>query len=496
MNAPSSKSKFLPAFVTTSLIVIVLLVIYSLSGKPLSIEVWHQDKLSEEFSADRLGKDINSFADYRRLEERLFRELEEDIYSRTSTGPDQLLNRFSKDSMADPTRREPNWNRSFELNSDGASGAVLLLHGMSDSPYSLRALGEQLALLNYRVLGLRIPGHGTAPSGLKYVVWQDMAAAVTLAARHLYSPSGSGALHIIGYSNGASLALDYSLRALADNTLPEPSSLVLISPSIRVHPAAGLARFKNALAVVPGLGGWAWLDVMDEFDPYKYNSFATNAGAQVHAITTNVNRRIQQHAGNPAASGDLPPMLVLNSTVDATVTTDAVVNSLLKRLPAGRNELVLFDINRDAVVQSTLMVSDPGPLTRRLMADENLPFAVTIVSNKELDSTDVVARYRPSQAKDVAAVTPLGMTWPAGVISLSHVAMPFPPDDPLYGQSDPGDSDAVFLGNLAIKGERGLLKLPADWLLRLRHNPFYDYLETRAVDWLEQNGDRNQASFR
>jgi hypothetical protein len=88
------------------------------------------------------------------------------------------------------------------------------------------------------------------------------------------------------------------------------------------------------------------------------------------------------------------------------------------------------------------------------------------------------------------------MTWPAGVISLSHVAMPFPPDDPLYGQSDPGDSDAVFLGNLAIKGERGLLKLPADWLLRLRHNPFYDYLETRAVDWLEQNGDRNQASFR
>ena len=496
MNAPSSKSKFLPAFVTTSLIVIVLLVIYSLSGKPLSIEVWHQDKLSEEFSADRLGKDINSFADYRRLEERLFRELEEDIYSRTSTGPDQLLNRFSKGSMADPTRREPNWNRSFELNSDGASGAVLLLHGMSDSPYSLRALGEQLALLNYRVLGLRIPGHGTAPSGLKYVVWQDMAAAVTLAARHLYSPSGSGALHIIGYSNGASLALDYSLRALADNTLPEPSSLVLISPSIRVHPAAGLARFKNALAVVPGLGGWAWLDVMDEFDPYKYNSFATNAGAQVHAITTNVNRRIQQHAGNPAASGDLPPMLVLNSTVDATVTTDAVVNSLLKRLPAGRNELVLFDINRDAVVQSTLMVSDPGPLTLRLMADENLPFAVTIVSNKELDSTDVVARYRPSQAKDVAAVTPLGMTWPAGVISLSHVAMPFPPDDPLYGQSDPGDSDAVFLGNLAIKGERGLLKLPADWLLRLRHNPFYDYLETRVVDWLEQNGDRNQASFR
>ena len=142
------------------------------------------------------------------------------------------------------------------------------------------------------------------------------------------------------------------------------------------------------------------------------------------------------------------------------------------------------------------MISDPGPLTRRLMSDENLPFAVTLVRNKELDSMDVVAGHKPSQAKEVAAITPLGLTWPAGVISLSHVAMPFPPDDPLYGELNPEDADSVFLGNLAIKGERGLLKLPADWLLRLRHNPFYDYMETRVVDWLDKNTDRDEASFR
>jgi hypothetical protein len=235
---------------------------------------------------------------------------------------------------------------------------------------------------------------------------------------------------------------------------------------------------------------------MDEFDPYKYNSFATNAGAQVHAITTDVDRRIQQHAGNPNRSRELPPIMVLNSAVDATVTADAVVNSLLMRLPAGRNELVLFDINRDAVVQSTLMVSDPGPLTRRLMADKDLPFAVTIVSNEGPDSSSVVARYKAWQAKQAAVVKPIGMSWPAGVISLSHVAMPFPPDDPLYGELNPQYADSVFLGNLAIKGERGLLKLPADWLLRLRHNPFYDYMETRVVDWLDKNTDRDPASFR
>ena len=46
-----------------------------------------------------------------------------------------------------------------------------------------------------------------------------------------------------------------------------------------------MAGFKNALAVLPGLGGLAYLSIMDEFDPYKYNSFATNAGAQVHRLT-------------------------------------------------------------------------------------------------------------------------------------------------------------------------------------------------------------------
>ena len=38
---------------------------------------------------------------------------------------------------------------------------------------------------------------------------------------------------------------------------------------------------------------------------------------------------------------------------------------------------------------------------------------------------------------------------------------------------------------MAIQGERGLLKLPSDWLLRLRHNPFYDYLERRVLEWVD-----------
>ncbi len=461
-------------------------VVFSVQGcsSGPTLKLWHTEVLTEEFTADMADGQVRSIDDYLALEQRLFRQLDENVYAKTASGPAHALERYSTGSTADPTRRQPNWNRSFELTSSPAVGGVLLLHGMSDSPYSLRALGEALNLRGYRVLGLRLPGHGTAPSGLRHVTSQDMAAAVNLGMEHLASNLGSKPIHIIGYSVGASLALNFTLDAIEERIAPIPTSLVLISPAIGVHPAAALAGVKNIAAALPGLGGLAYLTVMAEFDPYKYNSFATNAGSQVHRMTRDVDRRIQALARDPAAVDKLPPILVLKSTVDSTVTTDAVVDNLLMRLPVGRNELVLFDINRNAAIKSTLLVSDPGPLTNRLMADQSLPFAVTFVTNKNPHSSNVVARRKASFTRGTSDIDNLGLAWPRGVVSLSHVALPFPPDDPLYGQRPPKDNDLVFLGDLAIKGERGLLKIPGEWLLRQRYNPFYSYLQTRVLQWL------------
>ncbi|MGD9331434.1 MAG: hypothetical protein PVJ53_08980, partial [Desulfobacterales bacterium] len=84
----------------------------------------------------------------------------------------------------------------------------------------------------------------------------------------------------------------------------------------------------------------------------------------------------------------------------------------------------------------------------------------------------------------------LDLDWPSGVISLSHLALPIPPDDPLYGQSPPKDRRRLFLGRMAVQGERGLLKLPENWFLRLRHNPFYTYLEARTHAWIDARSQR------
>jgi len=454
--------------------------VFTLGCGGLTLKPWHTEKLTEEFTAG-MADEIRTFDDYGQLEDRLFAQLEEKVYAGTPSGPEYALVRYSVGSAADPQHRRPNWNRSFEFVANQPVGGVLLLHGMSDSPYSLRALGQKLNQRNFWVIGLRLPGHGIAPSGLLSISWQDMAAAVRLGMKHLGSKIGQKPIHIVGYSNGAPLAINFSLDALEGKALTVPASLVLISPAIGIHAAAGLAKWKRRLSYLPGLGGLAWLSVMPEFDPYKYNSFATNAAEQVHSLTRSVARRIAARARSDADSF-LPPTLVFKSSVDATVSTDAVVDRLLKHLKPDRHELVLFDINRFAA-KSSLLISDPTPLTARLMADKSLPFVVTLVNNENPASRSVLARRKPPFSAEASRNAPLNLAWPQGVISLSHVALPFPPDDPLYGQTPPDKEGILFLGRMAIQGERNLLKIPYSFLVRLRYNPFYTYLETRVLEW-------------
>ena len=438
--------------------------------------------LEGEFSVGD-SADVDSFEKYLELEEALFAELDERIYGNNPTGAEHALERYSRGSLADPAARTPNWNRSFELANATPAGGVLLLHGMSDSPYSLRALGKTLQQQGYHVVGLRMPGHGTAPSGLLRVSWQDMAAIVDLGVQYLSRQLAGGPVHIIGYSTGAALALDYSLRAEQSTTLTLPDSLVLISPAIGISPAAVLAKWTRRLSLLPGLGHLAWLDLMPEFDPYKYNSFATNAAEQVNALTRSVTNRI---AAREQPRSPLPPILILKSTVDATVSNNAVVDRLLSKLDADRHEMVLFDINRFAA-NASLLTEDPGPFTRRLLADQNLPFGLTLVENSSNDSRSVTARYKAPFEAAPSREEPLEYAWPTGVFSLSHVALPFPPNDPLYGQQAPAEKGQLFLGKQALQGERNVLKIPGDFLLRLRYNPFYSYLEKRTLGWLQAN---------
>jgi len=95
-----------------------------------------------------------------------------------------------------------------------------------------------------------------------------------------------------------------------------------------------------------------------------------------------------------------------------------------------------------------------------------------------------LARGRPQNRKSAHHGKARDASWPAGVFSLSHVAVPFRSDDPLHGTAEATRKTGLPLGSLNARGESGVLRISDGQLLRLRHNPFYDYTENHAVEWL------------
>ena len=460
--------------VVSTALLITGAVMYVNRGPALSI--WHLVELDEEYTA---GSDVASFAEYRELEDRLFAQLEQEIVAEVPVGPAFAFNRYSHGSISNPDRWPVNWNRSFELAVAKPRAGVLLLHGMSDAPYSLRGLGQKFHRAGAHVVGLRIPGHGTVSSGLVTATWHDMAAATRLALAHVAEAVGDAPIFLVGYSNGGALAVEYVLSTLGDKEAVRPAGVLLLSPAIGVSPIAAFAVWQARLGWLLGIERLAWNSTGVEYEPFKYGGFAVNAGDQVYRITDEI-RRLLTELKPTGRLDELPPILAFQSLVDATVSVPALVKGLFEHLPRSvPHELVLFDVNRRSEVLS-LLRSDPADTFGPMFKDETLPFTLCVLGNRSEQTMKVRIQCRkPDQANPTSQ--PLDLSWPYDVYSLAHVALPFAPDDPFYGHLHPERSPAFQVGGLALRGERGVLAIPASALLRLTWNPFYSYLEERAL---------------
>ncbi|MEN9019912.1 MAG: alpha/beta fold hydrolase [Verrucomicrobiaceae bacterium] len=453
--------------------------VYVLNNRA-DLHLWHEVDLDEEF---KTSSDVDDFADYLALEDRLFAQLESEVYANTPATEGQSINRFEKGSMMDPTSMKTNWNRTFELTQTSPRAGVLLLHGMSDSPYSLRHLGKTFHEAGASVIGLRIPGHGTAPSGLVETTWKDMAAAVRLAAKHLKESIGDRPLYLVGYSNGGALSVIYATESVNDPSLPRPDGLLLLSPEIGVSKAAALAVWQGRIGHWLGLEKLAWNSISMEYDPFKYGSFAVNAGDQAHRITTEIDKRLGKMAQDGAMQ-NFPRTLAFQSSVDATVSTTALISRLFDRLPDQGHELILFDINRLALVEH-LLSKDPADQLEGLLAETDHTFSLTVVSNsmeEGVPSLRVHLRRREAGTMETIEKS-TEMSWPDETFSLSHIAIPFPENDSLYGSGEGGK--VPTLGNRALRGERGTLLISPGEMLRQKWNPFYSWLEQKSLTFTE-----------
>ncbi len=297
---------------------IIGLIVFTLYMRSLpTLSTWHTTILENEFT---LESKVKNLEEYMALEEKLFEELEKKVYNNLLPEEQNSINRYSKNSYADPRRWSINGNRSFEFPHTNPKGAVLLLHGMSDSPYSLHHQAKLLHQKGLYVVGVRLPGHGTIPSGLRNLQWEEMAAVVKLGMAHLKTKVPNKPIHMMGYSTGAPLALNYTLHALdEDSTLTLPTSLIFYSPAIGVSKAAPLAVWQSRVGYLLGLPKLEWNALLPEFDPYKYGSFAVNAGDQVYRLSNEVQKQFDALEKHPSKKA-FPPVLSFSSILDSTVS--------------------------------------------------------------------------------------------------------------------------------------------------------------------------------
>jgi len=253
--------------------------------------------------------------------------------------------------------------------------------------------------------------------------------------------------------------------------------LVLLSPAIGVSPTAAFAVWQARLAGWLGIRKLAWVEVLPEYDPHKYSSFPVNAADQIYAGTRLIEKHITE-LGKTGAVAGMPRILAFQSVADDTVSTPAVINALFGRLAPNGHELVLFDINRASDVAALYLPGAPDVMDH-LLQGSALPFDLTILTNANPESSEVTALRRKAGAAAEAGIA-TNLKWPVGVFSLSHVALPFPPADPLYGAQPPARQSSIYLGKPGAYGERGVLAIAPAELMRLRHNPWFDYLWTRT----------------
>jgi alpha-beta hydrolase superfamily lysophospholipase len=474
---------FLNMIFTGFLVIILALVLWVRMASSLpDLQGWHLQFPQSEFCADD-AKINYSLDDYIEQEQRVFDELETLIAGPWANQIAGAFSRFCPESVSNPeTVVDRNWNRTYILKAAKPIGGVLLLHGLSDSPYSLRAIGQRLHAEGYTVIWLRLPGHGTCPSALANVSSADWAAAVKVAMCGLRDQLPVGTPLVLGgYSNGGALSILYTLAALNDASLPNPKAIILFAPMIGINPMARITLLYHMVALVSRNQKAQWSSIAAEFDPFRYSSWPMNASVQSWGVTQAVERQL----ANLQKSGrmnELPPILAMQSVVDSTIVVAKLITSLFDRLTSAASELFLFDIKRVDRLVNLVNRSFEHAIFPKLQRTD-LHYTLTVLRNASSDSPAIILQTRSGQQWQEKSTD---LVWPEGIVSLSHLAVPIPPEDRIYGTKEATAASGLPLGTLSVRAEPSELLIPSSLFFRCRNNPFYHFMEDYIVNWLSR----------
>jgi carboxylesterase len=127
---------------------------------------------------------------------------------------------------------------------------VLVLHGFTGNPSSMRIQADAMAERGYHVEMPRLPGHGTTVEEMLTTDWSDWSGEVEAAYQRLAARTDS--IVAIGLSMGGSLTLWIGLQH------PEIKGLVVVNPAVVAQPEEVVAMLGEMISegneLMPGIG--------------------------------------------------------------------------------------------------------------------------------------------------------------------------------------------------------------------------------------------------
>lgn len=278
----------------------------------------------------------------------------------------------------------------YELRSEGAKQGILLVHGLTDSPFMFHDLSAEFNKMGITVRTLLIPGHATAPEGLLDVSEKEWREATNFAVNSMLRDFDSVLLG--GFSTGGALILDQVINAKRPkHEMEKLKGLILWAPALQAKSTlAWAAKYVDAIPFID------YETKSADVDFAKYESFPYNAAAQVHKLMKRIfDTKIPSHN---------IPLMVIMSELDQTVDSSKTLDF----------------INRWA--ESRVGVSQHTKVTETPFVQDRLIY---------LGKRDKQASL-PSKV-NVKVLTCHQKHLCEKVIDISHNAAPISPNNPYYG---------------------------------------------------------------
>lgn len=234
---------------------------------------------------------------------------------------------------------------------DGRSTGILLCHGITGSPASLRSLAEDLAARGFPVDLPRLPGHGTHWRELAGTEWPDWYAAAERGFDRL--ADSCARVVVLGLSMGGALALRLAEREpVAGLALVNPA-IAATNPAFRLLPA-----LKHVVPSIPAIGNDIAKPGADE---HAYPRTPLRAVHSMTKLWDDVRRGLDRIDC---------PVLLLTSTIDH------VVDRSTRRILLAELGPLVTDIRLEHSYHVATLDHDAG-----LIADRTAEFAAALGSS-------------------------------------------------------------------------------------------------------------------